>query len=434
MSISHIGAFLLGALVATALSAQADSARLERARFAALDTFAQALSTIGTKYVAPVDERKLIYGAISGMAIELDGYSSFLEPDSYRRLRQDTGGEFGGVGIATLVPGFTDGLKPLFPRIDNLVPDSPAARAGVKVDDRLVSIDGIPTIRGDFPGNPDDWMTGLRGRPGSRVTIEVSRTSWKAPRSFTLVRERIKVPTVEWFALEPGIGYIWISKFQEATARDVEHALRTLTEQGMTALILDLRDNPGGLVDQAVAVADLFLEEGVIVSIQGRVGTEAERHHARRERTYTKPRIALLIDKETASAAEIVAGALKDHGRAKVLGMKSFGKGSVQTFYDMEDGSGLKLTTAYYLTPKRHSLHKSGIDPDVHVEMFAPEVIVAGDSKEEEESEEAKPANPKGLPNRLLDDLQFETAHQTARSWLGSKPAMTGPAAKGASR
>ena len=433
-SVTHLFAFALGLLVATASSVIADNySQANRARYAALDTFAQALATITNRYVDPVDEAQLIYGALSGMTGKLDNHSLFYDPDSFRRLRQDVGGEFGGVGITALIPAFSNGMKPFHPRIETVLPGSPAARVGIQAGDLLVAVDGEWTAGETAKREGEEWLSALRGVAGSRVEVTVIRGQWPQPRSFILTRERLKLPTVESFSVEPKIGYIAISKFQEATTADVEKALVTLQKTGTEALILDLRDNPGGLVDQAVGVADLFLERGTIVSIRGRIGTAVERYKATRKQTWSEMRMLVLIDQDTASAAEIVAGALQDNGRATLLGLPSFGKGSVQTFYDMDDGSGLKLTTAYYMTPKDRSLEKHGIKPDVQVEMFAPEIIVAGpsdgdtaagDPGEPGDDESDPPDDPaqKHWPPRLRGDHQFEVAYQTARTWLESKP------------
>ena len=200
-------------------------------------------------------------------------------------------------------------------------------------------------------------------------------------RKVELVRERVKVPTVEWFLLEPGLGYVAVRKFQEATGEDVTRALEALalaSKGHLKALILDLRGNPGGLLDQGIKLADTFLSEGEIVAIRGRPGTSPEVRVAHGPGTWKEPRMLVLVDQGSASAAEIVAGALQDHGRAEIMGIESYGKGSVQTFFDLEDGSGLKLTTARYYTPSGRSLEGAGITPDIPVEAFETEDIVAG--------------------------------------------------------
>lgn len=433
MSVTHLAACLAGSILTTAIGAHADYySRANGARYAALDTFASALSVITNQYVTPVDERQLIENAVSGMINELDKYSVYYDAEQFRRMREDTGGEFGGIGITELIEQESAIDNPLPPIVENVLADSPAGRAGIARGDFLLVVDGTPTMAvTDEKLGSEHWMAKLRGPADTRVRIEVIRSGWLKSRSFDLVRQHIKVPSVESFTLEPGIGYIAVSRFQEATSEDVKQALVTLNKRGMRVLLFDLRDNPGGLVNQAVQVADLFLDKGTIVSIRGRPGIKEERHVATRETTFSKMRILVLVDNDSASAAEIVIGALKDHGRAQILGLKSYGKGSVQTFYQLKGGGGFKMTTAYYFSPKGHSLEGSGIKPDIHVEMFAPDVIVAGDSSTRDPDAPAADDGPSRpgqagaseastLPERLRDDHQFNVAYQTARTWLVS--------------
>ena len=357
-------------VVATAITAQA--VPKDVARFKTLDAFAQALVTVQTSYVDQVDEKKLLYNATRGMLHNLDQYSTFLPPNRYRHLRQDTEGEFGGVGL-TLSPGevSTAGVQP-YPSIDTIVPRSPADMAGLQLDDRVVSVDGAITAEnGRETANASTWEARMRGASGTRVTVSVLRAGWKQPRAFTLVRAQVKLPTIRTRVIEKGIGYLSLARFAEATSNDTATALASLRSQGaLDALVLDLRNNPGGLVDQAIAVADLVLESGTIVTIRGRQGS-VETQSAHKGGVATAVPITVLVDQGTASAAEILAGALRDHGRAKLVGTKTYGKGTVQTFFDLEDGAGLKLTTARFYTPKGNSLESKGLVPDVVVDSFA---------------------------------------------------------------
>ena len=376
--LSHAGAFLAGAVIATAIAAEA--VPRDAARFKALDAFAQALSTVQTSYVDAVDEKKLLQDAARGMLHNLDPYSTFLPPKRYQQLRQDTEGEFGSVGVA-LLPGELDDTKPRvppYPSIDEILEGSPAEVAGLQLDDKITAIDGAPTAEaGREQREAGAWETKLRGPSGTRVAISVLRTGWKEPRTFTLVRAQIKQPTVKSRVLEKGIGYLAISRFSEATSADTAAALAQLRQQAaLETLVLDLRNDPGGLVDQAILVADQFLDSGTIVSIRGRSGTESQTAH-KGGLAIGVPVIAL-VDQGTASAAEILAAALRDHGRAKLVGQPTYGKGTVQTFYDLEGGAGLKLTTARYFTPKGNSLESKGIVPDIKVDAFAPVEIVVG--------------------------------------------------------
>ena len=353
----------------------------DAARFRAFDAFAQSLAVIQNNYVDNVDEQALLRDAMRGMLHNLDVHSTYLPPKRYEKIRQDTEGEFGSVGVI-LAPGFLDDARPSvppYPLVDELLAGSPAAVAGVQVDDRVVSIDGAPTAeKGRELKEAGAWEAKLRGPSGTRVTLGILRVGWKDPRPFTLVRAQVKQQSVAWKVLEPRIGYLQISRFVEATATDVTAALTQLKAQnGLGHLIVDLRDDPGGIVDQAVLVADQFLDSGTIVTIRGRQGS-IETQSAHKGGLATAVGVTILVDQGTASAAEILSAALRDHGRAKLVGQPTYGKGTVQTFYDLDDGAGLKLTTARYLTPKGNSLESKGLIPDVSVDAFAPEEIVGG--------------------------------------------------------
>lgn len=378
--LSHVAAFVAGTLLAVAIGARAAPDKREQTRYQTLDTFAHALATIQTSYVDPVDERQLLYNGARGMLHSLDKYSTFLPPQRYERLRQDTEGEFGGTGI-TLAPGMIDDNRPgqpPWPTIDDIVPGSPADVAGLQLDDRVISIENAPTAEaGREIASASAWEARLRGPSGTRVTLSVSRAGWTEPKPITLVRAQVKLPTVEHRVIEKGLGYLAIHRFAEATSADTATALAKLRDQhALEALVLDLRSDPGGLVDQAVATADLFLDSGTIVTIKGRATVETQSAHKGGGAT-TVP-LVILVDQGTASAAEILAGALRDHGRGKLVGLPTYGKGTVQTFFDLADGSGLKLTTARYYTPKGNSLESKGLTPDVRVDTFAPVEIVGG--------------------------------------------------------
>jgi len=421
---SHAAAFAAGCAIAAAVSVAAKPRRAEAVRYQSLDTFAQTLSYVSQQYVTPVAERQLLYAAARGMVQSLDAYSAFFSPTEYRRLREDTDGEFGGVGLA-LGPGGPDDAMPHalpWPIVDEVVPGSPAAAAGIAVDDRVVTVDGTATI-GDDGKDERYWDEKLRGSPGSRVLVQVTRPGWPTPRSFELVRAQIKVPSVAAEPLAPGIGYLAIRRFQEATAADAADALRGLVAaHAGEVVLLDLRTDSGGLIDQAMAVADEFLDDGLIVTIRGRTAA-VEVHKAHRGGLAVGAKVIALVNAETASAAEILAGALQDHRRATVLGMKTYGKGVIQTYFDLGDGSGLKLTTHRYLTPAGHEVEGRGITPDIEVPEFEAETVVAGAVPGDDEAD--APVQPPGnraiLEARLADDYQLRIAYQTAQRWLGSK-------------
>jgi carboxyl-terminal processing protease len=378
---SHAAAFAAGAVVASAIVAAAVP-RADVARFKSIDAFAQALATVEANYVDPTDERKLLYDAARGMLHNLDPHSTFLPPSRYQHLRQDTEGEFGGVGVG-LAPGEVDDARPSvppYPTIDEIVRGSPADLAGLQLDDSVVAIDGEATAEtGREKRDAGTWEARLRGASGTRIALSVLRTGWREPRVFTIVRAQVKQPTVRTDVIDKRIGYLAITRFSEATAADAIAALTSLRQRGaLDALILDLRNDPGGLVDQSIAVADQFLDAGTIVTIRGRHGT-VETQVAHKGGVAVGVPVIALVDQGTASAAEILAAALHDHGRAQLVGVPTFGKGTVQTFYDLDDGSGLKLTTARYYTPAGKLLESHGIVPDVTALAFAPEEIVAGD-------------------------------------------------------
>lgn len=390
--------------------------RADVARFKSIDAFAQALSTVEANYVDPIDERKLLYDAARGMLHNLDPHSTFLPPSRYQHLRQDTEGEFGGVGV-TLAPGEVDDARPSvppYPTVDAIVRGSPADVVGLQLDDAVVAIDGEATAEvGHEKRDAGSWEAKLRGASGTRVTVSVQRTGWHEARPFVLVRAQVKQPTVRHDALDKRIGYLAISRFSEATSADVLAGLTKLRQQGaLDVLVLDLRGDPGGLVDQSIAVADQFLDSGTIVTIRGRHGS-VETQAAHKGGVAVGVPVIALVDQGTASAAEILAAALHDHGRAQLVGVPTYGKGTVQTFYDLDDGSGLKLTTARYYTPAGKLLESNGITPDVLVEPFAPEEIVAGDSN----GSGARPGNDATI-KPAGDDPQLAAAIRLARQAL----------------
>jgi carboxyl-terminal processing protease len=411
---SHAAAFAAGAVIACAVAARAVP-RADVSRFKTIDAFAQALATVEANYVDATDEKKLLYDAARGMLHNLDPHSTFLPPTRYQHLRQDTEGEFGGVGV-TLAPGELDDARPSvppYPTIEDVVRGSPAELAGLQLDDSLVAVDGETTAEaGHEKRDAGTWENRLRGASGTRVTVSILRTGWHDPKPFVLVRAQVKQPSVRHDVLDKAIGYLAITRFSEATGADVIAALGKLRQQGaLGALVLDLRNDPGGLVDQAIAVADQFLDSGTIVTIRGRKGS-VETQVAHKGGAGVGVPIVALVDQGTASAAEILAAALHDQGRAELVGVPTYGKGTVQTFYDLEDGSGLKLTTARYYTPSGNSLESKGIIPDVTVEVFAPEEIVAGNGS----GSGASPRNDATI--KPADDPQLAAALKLARQAL----------------
>ncbi len=378
---SRLAAFVAGAVLATATLALA--VPKDTTRFRTFDAFAQSLSLIEANYVDNVDEQALLRDAQRGMLHNLDVHSAYLPPNRYQKIRQDTEGEFGGIGVV-LAPGFIDDARPSvppYPIVDEISESSPASVAGLQLDDRVVAIDNAPTAAaGKELKEAGAWEAKLRGASGTRVVVSIVRAGWKDARLFTLVRAQVKQPTVKHRVVEPRIGYLAITRFSEATSQDTAAALgRLRAARALDVLVLDLRNDPGGLVDQAIATADLFLDGGTIVTIRGRGNVETQTAHKGGGATAVP--LVILVDQGTASAAEILAAALHEHDRGSLVGLPTYGKGTVQTFYDLDGGAGLKLTTARYYTPKGNSLESKGLVPDFRVEAFTPVEIVSGGSE-----------------------------------------------------
>lgn len=336
-----------------------------------LEVFANILSIVQQNYVDNVDTKETIEGAIKGMLTSLDPHSSFMKPDDFKELQVETKGSFSGIGIEITTKD--DMLTVVSP-----IEDTPAFKAGIQAGDTIIKIAGESAKEMSLM----EAVKRLRGPKGSEVTISIHREGWTDLQEFTIIRDVIPILSVRSSVLEPGYGYVRITNFQNNTAQDLQNSLSDLNkEPPLKGLVLDLRNNPGGLLDSSVKIVDIFLDEGIIVSTKGRLeeqNMEFSAHSGGPE--YDFP-IVILINGGTASASEIVAGALQDHKRALILGTQSFGKGSVQTIIPMADGAGLRLTTARYYTPSGTSIQAKGITPDVLV----PKIVAA---------EEGQPKSP----------------------------------------
>ncbi|MBI2152110.1 MAG: S41 family peptidase [Candidatus Rokubacteria bacterium] len=357
-----------------------------------LKLFTEVLSIVQTQYVDEVPPRDLVYSAIRGTLRGLDPHSSFLDPESYREMQVETTGTFGGLGIEITLK---DDVLTVVSPIDG----TPAYRAGLQPGDRIVKIEGITTKDLSLT----DAVKRMRGKPGTKITITIMREGWTEPRDFTIVREQIRVQSVRSQDLEPGIGYVRLRQFQEQSPNDLEVALEKFTRnsQKLQGLVLDLRNDPGGLLTAAVEITEKFLEDGkLVVYTEGRVRNQSMRFTAHAKKPYLDFSIVVLVNQGSASASEIVAGALQDWGRAIVLGTQTFGKGSVQTIIPLSDGSGLRLTTAKYFTPKGRSIHGKGIT-DIVVEP--PKVTAAA-------TDPSRPAVPSSPEEDLKKDVQLQRA------------------------
>lgn len=363
--------------------------------YQSLKLFSEVLEEIESNYVDPVDSEKLIQSAIKGMVSSLDPHSTFMPPEAFDELQDDTKGEFGGIGI---VISMKDGLLVVVAPIEG----TPAYRAGIMAGDVIVKIDGESTLDMEL------WESVklMRGPRGDDVMLTVVRPGAPEPLEYILKRDIIPMESVRSATLSPGYGYIWITNFRANTTEDVAKALAELefNDVPLKGLVMDLRNNPGGLLNQANDVSDLFLEQGTIVSIKGRLEhhTEVfEAHPSESLRTYP---MVVLINGGSASASEIVAGALQDHGRALILGTTSFGKGSVQSVKPLKEGFGLKYTIARYYTPNGRSIQAEGIKPDIVV----PFSIIK--DKEDKPSETAfdRLVREKDLKNHLEPETEIK--------------------------
>jgi carboxyl-terminal processing protease len=325
-----------------------------------LKTFSEILDIIEKNYVEEVNPGKALEGAIQGMIRSLDPHSVYLTPEMYRELQVDTKGVFGGLGIEITMKN--DILTVVSP-----IEGTPAFLAGIKSDDQIIAIDGTPTQG----MNIMEAVRKLRGPKGSKVTISILREGFDKPRDYTVTRDVIKIRSVRYESMEENIWYLRISSFNENTLDEIVKARNELVKENGSpkGLVLDLRSNPGGLLDQAVYVSDMFLKEGKIVSTKGRIPSSEKVYEARDDGNEVSCPMVVLINRGSASASEIVAGALRDNGRALLVGTQTFGKGSVQAIIPLNDGSAIKLTTAKYYTPKGTSIQATGIDPDVVVEF-----------------------------------------------------------------
>lgn len=358
-----------------------------------LDVFSESIAVVDEKYVEDKPFKDLIYGAMRGLLLSLDSYSQFLTPDEYKDLLVETEGRFGGLGIEITI---RDGVLTIVSPIE----DTPAWEAGLKAGDIIVKIEGELTK--DITLH--DAVKKLRGTPGTKVTITILREKDRRIEDVVITRGIIKIQDIKRpMILEDGIGYVRIAEFRETTNKDLGKTLDELQKQGLKSIILDVRNNPGGLLDAAVKVSSQFLEKGkVIVSTKSRNEDEQIFKSLPQGKKYLKIPIVILINKGSASGSEILASALRDNNRAVLLGETTFGKGSVQTVIPLSDGSAMRLTTSEYYTPKGTSIHEKGVEPDIVVE--------------EKEVEEQKEDVFEELENKDKEEFDYKKDYQIIRA------------------
>jgi len=387
--------------------------------YESLKVFSDVLSLVQQDYTEKKDTKELVYNAIKGMLGKLDPHSSFMTPDEYKEMKIDTKGVFGGVGIQI-------GIKDKILTVISPIEDTPAWRAGIKANDKIVKIEKQSTRDMSL----DDAVRLMRGPRGKTVTIYIMREGFTKPKAFTLKRDIIKVKSVKFKMKEDNIGYIRISQFQENTSNEMRKAFRKLKPKKgqLKGLILDLRNNPGGLLQEAVSVSDFFLKKGLIVFTKGRDGEKGMVFKAESKGTQPDYPIIVLVNGGSASASEIVSGALQDHKRAVILGTGTFGKGSVQTIIPLPDGSALRLTTAKYYTPSGRSIQAKGIVPDIVVGIGTRKHLKEKDLTRHFAAEKTTAVKKKKgdkkihiVENKVKfvkgEDIQLERAMEYLKSW-----------------
>ncbi|WP_432758399.1 S41 family peptidase [Thiomicrospira microaerophila] len=353
---------VLGAMLVVGTSVMADrqTQSLQSLPIEQLRAFVEVYERISSSYVEPIEDSKMLENAISGMLSNLDPHSAYLPPENFEKVEEHTRGEFGGLGMEV---GTEDGFVKVIAPID----DTPAQRAGVQAGDLIIRLDD-KSVKGM---SLTDAVKLMRGEPGSTIKLTIMRQGQREPIELELTRAVIKVKSVRQRMLDKDLGYVRISQFQVRTGRDLVDAIRTLDKENegpLKGLILDLRNNPGGVLNASVDVSNVFLDEGLIVYTEGRIDSAKMRFEAKRGDLLQGRPLIILVNEGSASASEIVAGALQDHGRALVVGRTTFGKGSVQTLLPLNNGAAIKLTTALYYTPSGRSIQAEGIKPDIVID------------------------------------------------------------------
>jgi carboxyl-terminal processing protease len=410
--VAFVGA-LAGALLVVGLNAGLVDAQ---GSYDELRSFVDVMNVVKKNYVDEVKTKDLLTGAIRGMITSLDPHSGYMTPEQFKDFQVETRGEFGGLGIQI---GLKDGILTVIAPIE----DTPAFKAGLKSGDRIIKIGSESTKNMAI----HDAVSKMRGPKGKAITLSILRDGWTQTKDFHIVRDIIKIKSVKYKMIREDIGYVKLTQFQEMSAEDLSRALKNLKDKGMKSIILDLRNDPGGLLNIAVDVAGQFLPaDRLVVYIKDRSGDKKEYKTDSSLPSYTDLPMVVLVNQGSASASEIVAGAMKDWKRAVVVGVQTFGKGSVQTLIPLNDGSGLRLTTAKYYTPSGLSIQNVGIKPDIVVKLEVKDgkgstVIREKDLKghlENEDKLEVPPAEEKA-PYEVeeKDDLQLQRAIDVLKTW-----------------
>ena len=375
---------------------RADDSQLNRDTYQHLEIFSNVLVLLQQHYVDEVDTEKIITGAINGMLNSLDPHSSYMSPEDFNELQEETQGSFHGIGIEITV---RDNILTVVAPIEG----TPAAKKGLEAGDQIIRVNGVLTKNMSLM----DAVKSLRGEINTEVTLTIYREKWKEMREITIQRDIIPLYSVKSLLLEPGILYTRINSFQAATTRDFRKALRAAAKENpINGLVLDLRNNPGGLLDQAVKIADIFLDSGIIVSTKGRDGREQMVFEAHNGGPHNDFPMVVLVNGGSASGSEIVAGALQDNKRAIILGTTTFGKGSVQTVLPMPGGAGIRLTTARYYTPNGTSIQATGIHPDIEAPLTL-------ESQERDQNSIIPLVREKDLPGHFTNTTQKTPSKET---------------------
>ncbi|MEE9613496.1 MAG: S41 family peptidase [Thermodesulfobacteriota bacterium] len=423
-----IGLVVTLALALSLVTMSGKVAAVASEEYEKLRIFADVVSIVEESYTEEVKVEDLVYGAIRGMLRGLDPHSSFMTAADYKEMQVDTKGSFGGIGIEI---GIRDRALTIIAPIE----DTPGDKAGLKAKDKIVRIEDKSTMDMTL----GDAVKLMRGPKGAKITIWIMRVGFEEPKPFEIIRDVIKIKSVKFRDLEDGFGYVRITQFQERTTKDLEKALVALgSRKGeLKGLVLDLRNNPGGLLPQAVDVSDKFINSGLIVSTKGRTQGQNMRFSAEKDGTHSGFPIVVLVNGGSASASEIVAGALQDHKRAVIMGSQTFGKGSVQTIVPLSDGSAVRLTTSKYYTPSGTSIQAKGIEPDIvmgeEVKLHMKEKDLEGHFEGEDKGKEGdkEPARIRiketiveGVEGEEGEDVQLQKALNYLKSWYLFKGTM----------